>query len=241
MCYTLVGYGHNWPVHILWVTKSWTNWIEDCLQHAICQNLEKKQAEQILPSVCLFLSFLLPYHGHISILVAVICISLQKLCSALTAHDAHVHKLKSSLSPSKCEFEVMQFSNQQCCDNCSIYLLNCVVGDQSLAKHLATAMIHQFVITHSLRIAVVDSKRTCRFMLTEEKLTKLVLRCRHIQNNHQLYLHGKCMFFAYNTEWIKTAAFVSIWENYWSQILRHISWRKAEFCELMPSWNTRGI
>jgi hypothetical protein len=120
-----------------------------------------------------------PYHGHINILVAVICISLQKLCSALTAHDAHLHKLKTSLSPSKCKFEVIQFSNQHCCDNCSIYLVNCVVGDQNLATHLATAMLHQFVIRHSLRIAVVDSKRTCRFMLTEEKLTKLVLHCRH--------------------------------------------------------------
>jgi hypothetical protein len=122
-----------------------------------------------------------PYHGHINITVAVICISLQKLCSALTAH---VHKLKTSLSPSKCEFEVMRFSNQHCCDNCSIYLVNCVVGYQTLATHLAAAMIHQFVITHSLRIADVDSKRTCSFMLTAEKLTKLVLHWRHTQDNH---------------------------------------------------------
>jgi hypothetical protein len=174
-----------------------------------------------------------PYHEHINILVAVICISLQKLCSALTAHGAHVHKLKSSLLPLKCEFEVMQFSNQHCCDNCSIYLVNCIVGDQSLAIHLATAMIPQFVITHSLRITVVDSKRTCWFMLTEEKLTRLVLHWRHTD-----YLHSKCVFFAHSTEWIKTAAFISMWENYWLQILRHASWRKAEFCELVPSWNT---
>lgn len=101
MCYTLVGCGHNWPVCILWVTKSWTNWTEDCLQHVICQNLEKKQA-------CVFsCPAYTPFHGHISILVAVVCISLQKLCSALILHDAHVHKLKTSLSPSICEFEVM--------------------------------------------------------------------------------------------------------------------------------------
>ena len=124
-----------------------------------------------------------PYHGHINILLAVICISLQTICSALTALDAHVHKLKTSLLPLKCEFEVMQFSNQHCCDTC-IYQVNFVVGDQRLATHLAAATIHQFVITHSLRISVVDSKRTCRFMLTEEKLTKLVLHWRHIQDNH---------------------------------------------------------
>lgn len=135
-----------------------------------------------MPSLCLFPSCLLPLPWHINILVTVICISLQKLCSALTAHHAHV--LKTSLLPSKCEFEVMQFSNQHCCDNCIIYVVNCVVGDQSLATHLATPMIHQFVITHSLRIAVVDSKRACRFLLTEEKLTKLVLHWRHIQDNH---------------------------------------------------------
>jgi len=74
----------------------------------------------------------------------------------------------------------MQFSNQHCCDNCSIYLVKCVVGDQSLATHPATAMIHQFVITYRLRISVVDSERTCRLMLTEEKLTKLVLHWRYI-------------------------------------------------------------
>jgi len=58
--------------------------------------------------------------------------------------------------------------------------VKCVVGDQSLATHPATAMIHQFVITYRLRISVVDSERTCRLMLTEEKLTKLVLHWRYI-------------------------------------------------------------
>ena len=156
----------------------------------------------------------------------------------MTAHDAHVHKLKTSLLLSKCEFKVMQFSNQHCCDNCSIYLVKCVVGDQSLATHPETAMICRFVVTHSLRIAVADSKRTCRCMLTEEKLTKLVLHWRHIQDSQWLHLHSKCVFFAHSTGWIKIAAFVSIRENYWSRILRHISWRKAEFCELVSSWNT---
>lgn len=131
------------------------------------QTLERSKQSKAC-HLCLFLSCLLPLPWAHHILVAVICVSLQKLCSALTSHDTHVHKLKTSMFPSKCELEVTQFSNQQCCDNCSIYLVNCVVGNQSFATHLATAMKHHCVMTHSLRIAVIDSKRTCKFMLTEE-------------------------------------------------------------------------
>ena len=59
--------------------------------------------------------------------------------AVLQLHMMYTHKIQTRVHPPKCEFEFMPFSNQECRDNFSIYLMNHIVDGQISTTRLANS------------------------------------------------------------------------------------------------------